>query len=260
MVKTLQQKDIHLKQAPAYKVKLRTAFTMIELIFAIVIISITMLTLPNVLLRDASDQEQNLVQEGILITTTKIAQILTFPWDAQSQPPGVGPFSTSQALGTNGDAELARTVVAGVNTDFRVGHFQDAMRRRMSPASAPRNASAIPAAAVNPATNISDFNDPAAVAAVVGGAALSATGFKKQYLFTNTVAYVSDTATYANTNIVFDFSTAAVAGPTSIKMVQVDTDQLDITDDPANPTTTRILQLTSFSSNIGEAEFYTRRY
>jgi len=225
--------------------QLRSAFTMIELIFAIVIIAIAVLAMPTIMFTNASSQEQTLKEEGIMLTTTKIAQILTYPWDVSSSPPIVGGLmSTSQVVNTNGDPLLARNGT----TDFRIGQFQDELRRRMTPRSAQRAAGAIGGAA---GSNIGAFDGDIETVGAVG----SVQGYKKQYRMTTSVSYVTDIAAYNANTINFNFSTGALGGPTNIKMVQVSTDELT----PAGAWIP-IIQMTSYSANIGEAEFYKRRY
>ncbi len=218
---------------------------MIELIFAIVVVSISILALPTVLLTDATSQEQTLKEEGIMLTTTKVAQVLTYPWDQNSPPLGV--MSSSQVLNTGGDTDLSRIGAS----DFREGHFPDELRRRMTPSSNPRAASAIGGAANS---NIGAFDGEQ----VTVGAAGADLGYKKQYRLTTAVSYVTDAADYnttGNTNILFDFDTNASAGTSNIKMVRVSTDELDTAGNWVP-----IIQMTSFASNIGEAEFFKRRY
>ncbi len=224
----------------------RHAFTMLELVFAIVIIGIAVLALPTVLLTGASSQEQTLKEEGIMLTTTKISQILTFPWDASSSPSGALIMSTSQVLNTAGDTDLNRNGIS----DFRIGHFQDELRRRMSPESTPRAAGAI--GGVN---NIGRFNGETVT---VGAGGSKAAGYKKEYQTTSLVSYVADAADYntaTNTNLSFNFTTADPGTTTNIKMVQVSTSEMD----PAGAWIP-IIQMTSYSANIGEAEFFRRRY
>lgn len=227
----------------------RSAFTMIELVFAIVIISISILALPTVLLNDATSQEQTLKEEGIMLTATKISQILTYPWDESSSPLGAL-MSTSQVLNTaNGDTELGRNGI----TDFRFGHFADELRRRMTPFSAQRAAGPIGGAV---GTNIGAFNGD--VETVGGSADGNMTlGYKKEYQTTTTVGYINDETGYAATDIVFNFSDIPGANITNIKMIQVTTHEKS--PDPAVGWVP-IIQMTSYSANIGEEEYAKRRY
>jgi len=226
------------------------AFTMIELVYAIVIIAITMLTIPMVMQVNASNQEGSLFQEGILITSTKISQALTFPWD-QNSPPLGGIMSFSNVLNTNSvTAGMGRVNdINGNPTDFRVGHFQESLRRRLSSSSFPRGASAIVAD-----NSIANQHGLAAEDLGVG----TQDGYKKRWSVTTNVSYVPDFTDYTQTGIVFNFDTnltALGAGVTSnIKMIQVTATDISVGSNNDQ------IQLTSFSSNIGETEFFKRRY
>lgn len=218
---------------------------MIELIFAIVIISIGILALPTILLQDASSQEAALMEEGIMMTTTQTAQVLTHSWDANSSPLGAV-LSTSEVVDIPGSVGGALDRVAG--TDFRVGHFTDeGLRRRMTPASDPRASMGINGAV----SNLGSLNGNVQT---VTAADVGAASYKKQYQITTSVSYVNDAADYTGSNIVFNFSTVGGAASTNIKMIQVTT--LDTTPGSMGNS----IQLTSYSANIGEAEFFKRRY
>jgi len=226
-------------------IQYRNAFTMIELIFAIVIISIGILALPTILLQDASSQEAALMEEGIMMTTTQTAQVLTHSWDANSSPLGAV-LSTSEVVDIPGSVGGALDRVAG--TDFRVGHFTDeGLRRRMTPASDPRASMGINGAV----SNLGSLNGNVQT---VTAADVGAASYKKQYQITTSVSYVNDAADYTGSNIVFNFSTVGGAASTNIKMIQVTT--LDTTPGSMGNS----IQLTSYSANIGEAEFFKRRY
>lgn len=228
------------------------AFTMIELIFAIVIVGVTILTIPLMLVTNATNQDRSLIQEGVMITSTKISQVLTYPWDVQSSPTGTL-MSTSQVLDTlNTPLGLERNAT----TDFRIGHFRQALRRRMTPNSFPRTATNI-GAFTTPQTSIAHFNGAADAVETSAGTPTTATGYKKEYQLRTIVSYINDNATYSGTTINFnyDINTSSATSRTNIKMVQVITDEVN-----ASGAATPIVSLVSFSSNIGETEFYKRRY
>lgn len=156
-------------------------------------------------------------------------------------------MSTSQVLETGGDNDFDRNGTS----DFRVGHFPEQLRRRLSPNSAQRNASAI---GVGPNSISGQDGTVDNIGAVNGRYA-----YKKQWRTNTSVAYVSDNAVYAGVGGVingFDFSTAPLAGgaTSNIKMVRV-----TATDMTAGAASNQVV-LTSYSSNIGEAEFFKRRY
>ncbi len=223
---------------------------MIELIFAIVIISISILAMPTVLFNSAASQEQTLKEEAIMLTTQKIAMILTNSWDPSSSPTNV--MSTDQVLNTGGDPDLVRNGI----TDFRFGHFEDELRRRMTPFSIQRSAE--PAIGAGAAINIGTFNGTQETVA-----ATNSLGLKKQYRLDTVVSYVADAADYnnpLNTNIAFNFSDVPVVGTSrNIKMIQVTAWELDNTN-PAAAVWNDIIRMNSYASNVGEFEFYKRRY
>ncbi|MDD2790803.1 MAG: type II secretion system protein [Sulfurimonas sp.] len=65
--------------------KLRTAFTLIELIFAIVIIGIATLSLPMISQVTAKGSEKSLAQEAIFIAFTEITKVTSSAWDENSR-------------------------------------------------------------------------------------------------------------------------------------------------------------------------------
>ncbi|MCO4846297.1 MAG: hypothetical protein KC427_09805 [Sulfurovum sp.] len=81
---------------------------------------------------------------------------------------------------------------------------------------------------------------------------------KKIYRITTTVDYLNDNTNYAASSITFTFDTLAAvpANPSNIKMITLSTDQNNSDGWSALP----ILQLRSFSANIGEPDFYKRTY
>jgi len=79
------------------KVPLRPAIAMIELIFAIVIIGITLLSAPMIISQSVQSINTNLKQEAIAAAASQISLILTYPWDEKSayikNPPFFNEFS-----------------------------------------------------------------------------------------------------------------------------------------------------------------------
>lgn len=64
---------------------LKSAFTLIELVFAIVIIGISVLSLPMMNQVIANNIDKSLAQEAILIASTDITKIIAGPWDENSK-------------------------------------------------------------------------------------------------------------------------------------------------------------------------------
>lgn len=65
------------------------AFTLIELIFAIVIIGISVISLPMMTNVNSKGIENNLVQEAIFASATKLNNIVTYRWDENSLDPTI---------------------------------------------------------------------------------------------------------------------------------------------------------------------------
>ena len=229
-------------------------FTLIELIYAIVIIGITFITLPMILINNSRILEQNLVQEAVLVTATKMGQILTFPWDENSRIDGNVLAKTEVVTVSTGDLDLNRSVSA---PDFRVGHFQEALHRRMVPASAAatRTASTIglDEASINVADDLDDFHNDTDSSSITSG---TVAGYKNAYTMNTTVRYVTDSAVYTNTAIAFNFATAPAAQPSNLKMIEMSTDKTGAT----GGTESNIIVLRAYSANIGETDYYKRTY
>jgi hypothetical protein len=231
---------------------------MIELIFALVIMSIVFISLPMVLVNNQNSLEDNLVQESIFLASSKMSQVLTFKWDDNSSSPGLGTLSTSDVIDvTNGAPALDRN-----SSEFRVGHFQQDKHRRMSPQlSATRSATAVLGIEVPGVfDDIDDFHGLVNTNII---ATTSAGGYKKQYRADVNVTYVNDNnfinaTSYASNSIDFVLSpTPAAAVTTNIKMVSASISQ----DDPTSATGWKqTLLLRAFVANIGETDYFKRRY
>lgn len=234
----------------------RYAFTMIELIFALVIMGIVFLTLPRILIEDSSNVEQNIMQEAIFASSAKIGQILTFHWDENSPDPTTT-LTAANVVGTpNGDPELDR--VAG--TDFRLGHIVQPLHRRMTSITAERNATTIVGLGVDDVIDdpddIDDFDGGVNLDLITG---TSVSSYKKAYRVTTDVSYVSDAADYTQSTINYTFdvgSAATVTSDRNVKMIELSTDQNNSGGWSVQP----ILVLRAFSANIGETDFYKRTY
>ncbi len=236
----------------------RAAFTMIELIFAIVVIGIISVSIPTIMVNNSKNVEVNLMQEAILIVATKTGQVLTYPWDENSRDPGSTILAKTDALNINEfffDGELDRNV-----SDFRRGHFQQALRRKLTPSNAERSATAsnllaLEALDLNVADDIDDFNGQSVLLTHIGE-----DGYKKDYNLSASVIYVSDIAAYVNggtTPLLFNFTKADAGRATNIKMLELNVRARDNAGNwPLQPD----ILFRSFASNIGETDYYKRTY
>lgn len=82
----------------------RSAFTLIELIFAIVIIAITVLTIPVMSRITEKGIENSIVQEAIFAAATELNEIVTLHWDANSIDPA-RPNSYAKVIDIDGKCD-----------------------------------------------------------------------------------------------------------------------------------------------------------
>ena len=86
----------------------KSAFTLIELIFAIVIIAITVLTLPMMSRVISKGIENSIVQEAIFAAATELNEATTLHWDANSTDSSK-PNSYAKVIDINGNCNNTPT-------------------------------------------------------------------------------------------------------------------------------------------------------
>lgn len=223
---------------------MRSAMSMLELVFAIVIMGIAVMSLPLILTQVQTNNAFALQQEAILAAKTKIGDILTHEWDDNSYDTTA---QRSFALDTtNGDVELRRVGT----TNQRIGHINVDYRRKLYDATVvlnDRSASAIGA----DAGDLDDIDDFSGQATTI--AATLETAGTLDYVFTAltltpTITYASDTATYSNPILTFTFDPVNANAITNIKTISV-----QVTGTNQNIT------LRAFSCNIGESTLLPSR-
>jgi len=82
----------------------KSAFTLIELIFAIIIIAITVLTLPMMSRIIGKGTENSIVQEAIFAAATELNEARTYHWDTNSINPAT-PNSYAKVIDINGQCD-----------------------------------------------------------------------------------------------------------------------------------------------------------
>ncbi len=212
---------------------MKKAASLIELVIAIVIMGIAVMTLPMMLAQTQKNNEFTLQQEVLLAARTKIGDILTYRWDKNS----LVDDRIVVLQVTNGDTELDPN-----NNNRRVGHIFGNKRRKFS---FENNASTVFGDAN--ITDIDDFNG------VSSGLTLVKANLDYRFTdinMTTTVQYVSDNTNYSDQNISYTFPTTPIgAGSTNIKMITLETVASGVT-----------FTLRAYSANIGESEFLRRDY
>jgi len=196
----------------------RFAFTLIELIFAIVIMSIAVMSLPMMIQTTAEGIEGNIVQEAIFAASAELMGATSYYWDLSSMQ----------------DANLSRlerVIDVGGNCDgdrLRPGHINQPYHRRCLDSNVTGVANIADATfpnlnnAVNAA--IGDLFDPVAINA-------EASGYKQEYQSQVTIAPGADNNIKVLTASIYE-----------------------------NDGTTLLTRLSIQSANIGEIDYYKRRF
>ncbi len=214
------------------------AFTMIELIFAIVVIGITVVSLPMMIQVNQKGVEGNVKQEAIFATSAKMMQVLSFAWDRNSTD-------------TNGTLNYAKVIdiATGANnydrndtSIFRVGHIQQGLHRRFFDQSE--------TIVTNPNTSIEGHAGIAYLDAV------DKDGYKYKMRLSTVVSYINDTVSNP-----FNFTTNNTP-PSNIKLITITT-TIDGNGDgdysDGDNIDTQIV-LRSYATNIGEIDYNKRTY
>jgi len=96
------------------------AFTLIEVLFAIVIMGITMVSVPVIMSSNARGFDTTIIQEAIFAASAELNQALSFNWDENSMENNSTAFS--RVIDTTGDCDNA--------TRLRPGHIKQPFHRR----------------------------------------------------------------------------------------------------------------------------------
>ncbi len=228
---------------------MRKGISLIELVLAIVVVAISVMSVPMMLQQGAKNDNFSMMQEAILAARTKMGNILSYQWDDNARDGN----NTEGRLRTldvySGAAALDRNDT--YYDERRIGHVFGDLRRKMMAVPT------YPSSSVD--TNISDINDFDNLSTTLASSGASSATDNFDYLdrdlnLTTHVYYISD-ATVAGTDynattisFVFDPSTKKSitnnADSTSIKMVE-----LEVTSD-----TYQGFLFRAFSCNLGEVD------
>ena len=198
----------------------RPAIAMIELIFAIVVIGISLLSIPNLLAISSRSSLVTLQQEAIAMAASHTNALMTYAWDEQNTD-ALGLYVTDKLHVASGDALLNEGAVAL--------QFPSARSRNFSPAGI--NASALGVDINDTNDDVDDFNaiNSSTSEAIIGGASNAAN--QGEYIDVNitqttNIAYGSDIASYDSASGTFTFhrpfGAAAPAGTTNIKLIDTE--------------------------------------
>jgi uncharacterized protein involved in tolerance to divalent cations len=196
---------------------------MIELIFAIVIIAITVISLPMMTQTTAKGVEGNLVQEAIFAASAELNQAVSYYWDENSLQSA---NSLSRVVWTS-------STDCDTSTKLRPGHINQTLHRRCIDDNSSR-----PSALGSDSGDLDDIDDINATAhEIFVNYIASSDSYKEAYKSTINVSYS-------------DFGTITQASK-NIKKIEV-----TITDSKNNP----ITSLKTYSANVGEIDYHKRSY
>lgn len=251
----------------------RSAFTLIEVILALVIIGITVLTVPMIIQVNTASTQGSLNQEGIFAASAKLLQTLSFPWDENA---------TNTELAAEGADVLAGVVKVTPNVNTSSSFDVNSTNRPgLISRQTRRDGFGIAVDVSNIGNDnpnglvvgIDDFNGQASNVANdkgLAGAVVvdAAAGYKANYTMTTAVNYIDDQINSAGGTInyntpnplvanTFVLSNTPVAGPTNLRMVSISIFGRD-DDNDGNPDLISVLN--AYAANIGETKPYKRRY
>ena len=215
---------------------MKKASSMIELVIAIVVMGIAMMTLPLMLTRVQNNNEFAMQQEILLALKTKIGDIITHKWDERSQV-GAGEIAILDVA--NSDPELIRFPN---NSQTRIGHTDRERRRKFFTNNTRPGGFGIGV----PFDDIDDF---------IGTVTFNAEDrldYRFNFNMITNVGYINDNTDYTQNTITFTFTgnRQAVAGSTNIKIITTRVVGVNIS----------TFQLQTYSSNIGESQLLRRTY
>jgi len=223
----------------------RKAFTMIELIFAIVVIGVTLLTVPLMIQTNNTAMERNLAQEAIFLGAALLSMESTNVWDANSVDTTVDPLNPdayvlAKILDIGGAINTIYGRVAvgvpAINTNMRRGGILADKHRQFfdfNTSVGALNGGFSPPAQGSAPVSFILAKDPSAG---------NAFDYKENYGNNAISQYVADAA---------DLFTTGSTGVSNLKMVQV---TLPVT----NSSQTVVLRI--YKANIGESDYAKRSF
>lgn len=235
---------------------MRKAISMIELIISIVIIGIVVTAMPMVLTQTSNSNAFALQQEAIFHAKTKIGVITKAAWDSNAIPTNMNdPLFIVNTNGTSADNAFNTQ-----NNNRRLGSVYKNDRRTIDANRTPPVTGSLVRLPTNDgagtwgaqaSNNWNDVDDYDESDELIETPADSGDFVTKINLRTN-VRYVSDRATYSDTNITnFDFLVES-NGTSNIKLIEV-----NATDQNTNES---VVILRAYSSNIGESGLLRRTW
>ncbi|MDQ7047954.1 MAG: type II secretion system protein [Sulfurovum sp.] len=224
----------------------RPAIAMIELIFAIVIMGIVMMSAPMLISTAAKSTTVALQQEGISQALSDVSAILTYDWDENATGDDITMLHV-----VNGDSALDASE-AELRRRIGVPDYAGRSSRTFSDLNASSTLGSLGETAGK--NDIDDFNG--AVLDDLGGSGGKDYIEKGTVKIATSVYYASDTANYNAESISYSFSTAPeTGGSTNIKTIKV-----TVTSTSTIGELEKEITLHAFSCNLGGYLFEERQF
>ncbi len=217
----------------------RPAIAMIELIFAIVIMGIVMMSAPMLISTAASSVSVALQQASIHEAVSRVSMILTHEWDENDNNETCIP----PVLNVSGTGDSALNQVPG--TGRRIGVPLTTKSHTFKCGTTEFSASLT----ADGKDDIDDFTNSTSVNPdSTGSGGIDYIETSTTVNIATSVGYASDTANYSSDSFAYDFPVGATgSSSTNIKAIQVTVTSSEFTD--------RSIVLNAFSCNIGGYAF-----
>ena len=236
----------------------RRAVAMIELIFAIVILGIVMMSAPMLISTATKSGYVALQQESIAAAGSEISMILTYHWDENNTDENL---SSPILQTTAGDTNLNETTDAGGNgLGVRAGSSSSSTRNFLTSTNERLSASTL--GGDGDTDDVDDFIGTSNLSDINTTTTASGDYIDDALVLTTAVDYIGDspsTGNYLNSDgsIAFNIASdgAGVAGTTNIKKVT-----LTLTTTNTQSELAKTIILRAFSCNVGTYELEERNY
>ena len=222
---------------------------MIELIFAIVVIGITLMQAPTLIAQANKSATVGYMQESIAIAAAHTSQLLTYAWDEQN----TDQYNMNMLSVTAGDAAL-NPVGAGRAASGTLSAFASSRVRRFNPVDFPMASVGLNLdtnESVGSEDDLDDFNNASRSLHIsVSNPTADGEYIDKDVSILTTINYSVDTAPYNNSSWfrINSISTPAPGGTTNIKYVTT-----TLTTTNAAEELSKNIVLRAFMCNIGSA-------
>ncbi len=233
----------------------RTAIAMIELIFAIVIIGITLMSAPMLISTATKSGYVTIQQEGINEAASRVNMIMGFHWDEANTDESI----LDAIVQTNGHIDLNESIGAdGNGTGRRDGTPLESYRSFFDSDGNRYTATAVGSFDEGDEDDIDDF-DSDSIGLTLAGSGTGANYIETNATITATVAYISDAPTtnaYTNSSFSFDPDFTALTNTSNIKGISVTLTSASGSPDELDKNIT----LRAFSCNIGGYQLEERSF